>query len=39
MSITCPHCQSKRISDKNIAKRAGGVIGAAGGAASGVAGA
>ncbi len=39
MSIQCPQCQSRRISTKNFGKKAGGVIGTAGGGISGAAGA
>ena len=39
MNLQCPHCQSPRVASRNVAKKAGGLIGSVGGAASGAAGA
>ena len=39
MTTECPHCQSTRITTRNVAKKAGGLIGTVGGTASGAAGA
>lgn len=39
MYAPCPSCNSGRVVTKNIGKQAGGLIGVAGGAASGAAGA
>lgn len=38
-SLICPDCGSEHISIKNVAKKAGGAIGAVAGGASGIAGA